>query len=388
MRSRKNDTITSEHVHGIARRWLLNQLSFQQGYKCTAPVLLNILLLAAARATSIFDVCRDLVKAPSAHAVLDALEATLPDAVTLEKRLNQSLCADLPRALRRRKWAVAIDLTLIPYYGKPHETEEEIYRSQPKSGTSNFHSYATACVIHQGFRYTLGLVRVTRGEKMESVVKRLLRIVRDRGVTIAYTLLYRGFFTFNVMQYLKRAGYPFVIPVVMRGRKKKDSKATETGLRQFKTKRNGCYPYKLVAKKKAGVNIDIYVASKRYEHKKTGKLFFKKLVFAVSRLKGLPKEIREQYRKRFGIESSYRQMNQARIRTCARDPVLRLLFVGIALVLRNVWVWLHYTYFAEKDGPEPTLHLEMLRLKRMLRWIAQIVERTLHTGDLFCVDIE
>jgi len=257
MRSRKNHTITSEDVHGIARRWLLNQLSLtHQGYKCTAPVLLNILLLAAARATSIFDVCRDLVKAPSAHAVLDALAVTLPDAVTLEKRLNQSLCAHLPRALRRRKWPVAIDLTLIPYYGKPQESEEEIYRSQPKSGTSNFHSYATACVIYQGFRYTLGLVRVTRGEKMESVVKRLLRIVRDRGVKIEYILLDRGFFTLNVMQYLKRGGYPFVIPVVMRGRKKKDPKAAATGLHQFKTKRNGCYPYKhkLVAKKKGLVS--------------------------------------------------------------------------------------------------------------------------------------
>ena len=36
----------------------------------------------------------------------------------------------------------------------------------------------------------------------------------------------------------------------------------------------------------------------------------------------------------------------------------------------------------------PTLHLEMLRLKRMLRWIAQVVEQTLHNGDLFCVDLE
>ena len=35
-------------------------------------------------------------------------------------------------------------------------------------------------------------------------------------------------------------------------------------------------------------------------------------------------------------------MNEARIKTCTRDPRLRLLFVGIALVLRNVWVWLHF----------------------------------------------
>ena len=38
---------------------------------------------------------------------------------------------------------------------------------------------------------------------------------------------------------------------------------------------------------------------------------------------------------------TYRQLHQARIRTSTRDPALRLLYVGIALILRNVWVWLH-----------------------------------------------
>jgi len=41
-------------------------------------------------------------------------------------------------------------------------------------------------------------------------------------------------------------------------------------------------------------------------------------------------------------------MNEARIRTCTRDPRQRLLFVGIALVLRNVWVWLHFKLAKEK----------------------------------------
>ncbi len=51
--------------------------------------------------------------------------------------------------------------------------------------------------------------------------------------------------------------------------------------------------------------------------------------------------VRETYRTRFSNEPTYRQMNQARIRTCTRVPLLRLLFVRLALILRNVWVWLH-----------------------------------------------
>ena len=57
--------------------------------------------------------------------------------------------------------------------------------------------------------------------------------------------------------------------------------------------------------------------------------------------------VHETYRRRFGIESSYRQLHQARIRTCTRSPLLRLLYVAIALILRNVWVWLHREVLAQ-----------------------------------------
>ena len=89
------------------------------------------------------------------------------------------------------------------------------------------------------------------------------------------------------------------------------------------------------------------------------------------------KEIRETYRKRFGIETSYRQMNEARIKTCTRDPRLRLLFVGIALVLRNVWVWIHFRFAKGKYSAEPQLFLELLRFKEMLYWITQVIQHAL-----------
>lgn len=44
------------------------------------------------------------------------------------------------------------------------------------------------------------------------------------------------------------------------------------------------------------------------------------------------------YRRRFGIETSYRQKNQAKAFTTSRDPVCRLLLEGLAHVLRQVQV--------------------------------------------------
>ena len=60
--------------------------------------------------------------------------------------------------------------------------------------------------------------------------------------------------------------------------------------------------------------------------------------------------MQETYRQRFGIETSYRQMEQARIRTSTRDPLLRLLYVGVALILRNLWAWLHWQALSSHAG--------------------------------------
>ena len=69
--------------------------------------------------------------------------------------------------------------------------------------------------------------------------------------------------------------------------------------------------------------------------------------------------------------------NEARIKTCTRDPKLRLLFVGIALVLRNVWVWLHFKLAKGKWDDVPQLFLGLLRFREMLLWIEQVVGKLL-----------
>ena len=84
--------------------------------------------------------------------------------------------------------------------------------------------------------------------------------------------------------------------------------------------------------------------------------------------------MRQTYRRRFGIESSYRQLNQARIRTSSRSPLLRLLFVGLALVLRNVWVWLHWEVLAQRRRGRRLVDLDQLPLRAMLHWLQQVVE--------------
>jgi len=82
------------------------------------------------------------------------------------------------------------------------------------------------------------------------------------------------------------------------------------------------------------------------------------------------------YRRRFGIESSYRQINQARLRTSSRSPELRLLAVAIALLLRNLWAlcrWMTLT----RSGPGRPAGEGHFRFPTLLRWISRMVETRL-----------
>ena len=96
------------------------------------------------------------------------------------------------------------------------------------------------------------------------------------------------------------------------------------------------------------MTISVCVSYRTHKNRRDGKKKQQKLLFAAWGVRGAPKEIRETYRKRFGIETSYRQWRQARIYTCTRDPHLRLLFFVVALVLRNVWLDLHETLPGEE----------------------------------------
>ena len=385
MRSGTNCTITSGEVYSWTQKHLLEaKLVKDHGWLCTAAVVLAIVLRAASRSISVSAACRDLAKAPSDWAMMTALEEGLPKTLpVLERRLHEALTGPLPRRMRRRAWHVAIDWHLDPYYGRPCQSRNEIYYGQPKQGTTKFHAYASACIVEYGRRYTLALTWVRRHESTITVLRRLLARIHEIGLKIKYLLLDRAFFSVAVMAFLQQENLPFLMPVRFSGRRPQKGRKAR-GLRAFKRQPAGWYSHTMKSGK-GQVTFSVCVGYRRYRDRKDRKQKRQKLVFAAWRVHGAPTDIRERYRKRFGIETSYRQRRQGRIYTCTRDPHVRLFFVALAFILRNVWVWIHQTRLAEGSGDSMTLHLELLRFKRMLDWIVHEVVALLHDGSTPCV---
>jgi putative transposase len=346
------------------------------GPKCKAGVLWAVLFYACARVTSLAAACAALRDAPGDSAAHDALLATLPDSAELQRRLNRALQGDLPRGLRRRRQPLACDLTLIPYHGRPLHDANEVYRSQAKSGTTHFHAYATAYVVKRGQRYTVALIYVNKGQALKDVLRELLRRAARAGVRPRYLLLDKGFCSVEVIRYLQVARHSWLMPLVARGRKAAHPKGP-SGSQVFRAwKRGGFSRYTLTnaAKGKATFAVCVKCRNRRGERGKHGR---EALVYALGGRQApcsCPQEVKETYRRRFGIETSYRQLNQARIRTSTRDPLLRLLYVGVALILRNVWVWLHWQALAQPRRGGRRIDLSQLRFRQMLVWLQHHAE--------------
>jgi putative transposase len=335
-----------------------------------------VLAYAAHRLSSVADACARLAGAPDGDTVLGLLARLVPDPGALGRRLQAALAGHLPRAVRRGRWPVACDITLVPYHGRPFRDPAEVYRGQPKGGTTHFHAYATAYLVRDGRRFTLALVRVRQGTTPAEVVRELRRRVRAAGVPIRVLLLDRGFQNAGVVRYLQAARQPFIMPQAVHGRA--PAGGGLTGLRAIRARHpTGWTRYTWQPLGQRRVTVDLCVCRRRRRDRRGHRVF----LYACWGVRAAPAWVKATYRRRFGIETSYRQMNRARIRTTTRRPALRLLFVGVALLLRNLWAWLHWTALARRRRGGRRVQLERLRFATLLLWLAHRAERAFGYRD-------
>jgi hypothetical protein len=76
---------------------------------------------------------------------------------------------------------------------------------------------------------------------------------------------------------------------------------------------------------------------------------------------------RRLYRRRFGIETSYRPKNQTRAPTTSRDPVYRLMPEGLGYLIRRIWVV--WTGQWNRARAKPATRVPVLPLRRLNDWL-------------------
>ncbi len=189
-----------------------------QGTRLTPDDLWAILSYASVQQMSIESACAELDASPSGNRVREVLQAALPERPVLQRQLNTALRRQLPRPYRKfkRSFALALDLTLIPYYGDRERGQAELLKAQAKAGTHYFHGYATVSSVHHWRRYVLALGFASPGESMVEIARDLLDRVRELGVPVRRVCLDKEFYALEVFQLLDRRGLAYVIPVPAR----------------------------------------------------------------------------------------------------------------------------------------------------------------------------
>lgn len=285
---------------------------------------------AATTGDTIENTVKQLQRATSSNNIRYHL-AKLNDFVELEKQINLALKDQIPLGLKKHKQSIAIDLNLIPYYGEPSKEEAPfIYRSEAKLGTCSFYAYATLYVVKKGKRVTLALRGVRWLDTKVALITYLLAELSTLEIKVKKLYLDREFFCVAVIRWLQALNLPLILPAIRRGGK--------GGIKQFLQGRKSYKTsYTMSNSQGESVTFDLWVLCKyrKGKRKKRGVEYF---AYVVHQVKISLSYIHQDYRKRFGIESSYRLKNLCRSRTTTKKPTLRLLFVGIAFLLVNIWI--------------------------------------------------
>lgn len=370
-------TLTSDEVLRFAEETLLQHVCLSiNGKKCTLQTVFELILKASAGQTSVNDVCDDTPGAPTGTAVLKQLHQALPQGLNqlwrLEAKLNEVLVANLTRRMLRVRCDMAIDLVLVPYHGQPDKDEDEVRRSQAREGTTHFHCYATAYMVYKDQRITLALTFVRRHDTMPDILRRLFKRLDGLQLNVKKLYLDKGFYSIAVIRLLKARGQPFIIPAITR-RKGGVSKLF-IGRASYSTS------YTMRNQKLGTETVDLALTRKyskgRYRRRRSK--WFAYVTFGV---RTQPLQIFQFYRRRFGIESSYRQMNRVRARTSSTNPALRLLYVGVAFLLINLWVRLKQLYACDLHRDGRRLNPRRLTLLRMMHLLTRAIERRLEPLD-------
>jgi putative transposase len=365
--------LTANQVLEHARQGLQAHLPLQaEGYKCTKDDLLNILLTAAARQCTIESACAELDSGPGAETIRQYLNEQLtPEQLpNLERDLNETLVAQVPKRLWRQTQDIAIDLHDRPYYGKTPQEEGLWVRSRAKAGTTRFYRVATAYVIRRGLRVTLAIHFFLPGDSIVGTLRALLERVEKIGIDIKCLFLDKGFAGIDCQTYLNESGIPTLIACTIRGRTG-GTRALCQGNKSYRT----THTFRNTAEKKQFM-AEVAVCRVFSTAKRTGRMKRRAgwLLFILINLDLTPRKARRSYRRRFGVETSYRCAGQVRAWTTSKNPALRFVLIGVSFFLLNVWLHLRWLYTQVPRRGCRQLDTRRFSLTRFARFIVRAME--------------
>jgi len=211
---------------------------------------------------------------------------------------------------------LAVDWHDEMYYGNP--AAEGIVGAMPKQGSCLAYRFATISVLLNGERLTLAVVPML-DRCIFWHVKRLLDCVFELGLSIELLLFDRGYFSTELINYLKDAKIKFIMHMPWHREPLKpgiDMVYTTTSHKKARVEQAS---FRVVAVEQKG-KVLVFATNTSFRRRKLHRLF----------------------RKRWGIETSYRLIGLFLAKTTSKLYALRKLYFFLAVVLYNLWVFWNF----------------------------------------------
>ncbi len=343
------------------------------GYACTTEQLLDVLLAVSANKETIEQVCADFNIKVGAETIRGYFNQQLQveNLVELQKSVNLALQVSLGCELKRRKLEVAIDFHDQPFYGKSEQSEGLWVGAEAKNGTTRVYRVATVYVIKNGYRLTLGIKFVLPQETAKEIVEYLLKQLKALELEVKCLYLDRGFGSIEIARYLKQSKQRAIIACPIRG-KTGGLRALCAGKQSYRTRH-------LFKSAKHGVEeVEMAMFKGFTTTTKKGKKIRKAKWLAYMLIgcdeKLSAKKVKEKYRKRFGIEASYRCAKKVRGWTTSPNAAYRFMLIGMSFLLTNIWQELQTEWTRKAQVGRASWKWQKFRLKRFVNFLRKAIE--------------
>ena len=359
--------LKAEDVRQMMLETMENHLSLKtEGYRSSTDQTFHLLLKAVAEGSSLEAVCADTCGGVASNTLREQLNTAL-DGRQLrqqEAEMNWALQAAIPPGMPRGGLEVAIDTHDEPFYGKTPELRAYTCKTRAKAGTTRFFRIASAYVIWRDVRLTLALTYVLPQDTLPEVVEKLLNQLQQVGLHATVVYLDKGFCCGDIIRYLQCTRQAAVLACPIRGK---------TGGIRALCRGRGSFTSDYTFTD--GTTACLALVDTRVRDPKTQRKQRKWLAFVLVHLDWTPRQVFTKYRRRFGIETSYRILRQVKVLTNSRNPALRFFLLGLGLLMQNVWVLARWWFTRRPGKGRYKLIPSLLRFDRFCKLLVRAVER-------------
>ena len=296
----------------------------------------SVLIEAALDSAFVNESCKSTGEIIKSQIIYRKLDSDISEIQFAFRRNAQKFLRLLKIFSRNRKFILSFDETEDAFYGKFNKAEDNLYLhdlTYAQKGAKYCYKYLTLAITSdKGIRYILDGMIIKRGDYVEDLIYEMIKYVKEQ-IQIEVVLFDRGF-GWGVIYKLQQLKVNYIVFWKKQGSWYK---------KHFKEMRDGEFSW-IVRGYKYNKNKTNYKIESKFvlikQHKYKDKEY--DWIFATNlNLKSAEKYVMR-YKKRWGIETIFRVIDDIRIDTTSAKPLIRSFLFMFTCFGYNIWKFFQF----------------------------------------------